>query len=161
MTPEAKSERRQLKLREAISVCENAEIAKIAGKPVANSLSLFDLLVLKSENNVRMFLSEIKELVERIREKTSTMLSVASNDDKLNDDVVDLNEEILCDVLALNSGFYKVNEVVYNEEPEAEERNCSENFELEEAIEPPLKVQRADNALEDGKDLRKIARIAC
>lgn len=152
VTPEAKSERRQLKLREAISVCESTEIAKIAGNPVANALSLFDLLLLKSGNNVRTFLSEIKELVERIREKTSTMLSVANNEDKLNDDVVDLNGELLCDVLALNSGFYRVNEAVCLEEPESEERNPSETFEIEGALEPPQKRQKTDGALEEGEE---------
>ncbi|XP_003424758.1 uncharacterized protein LOC100679300 isoform X2 [Nasonia vitripennis] len=151
VTPEAKSERRQLKLREAISVCENTEIAKIAGKPVANALSLFDLLLLKSGNNVRTFLSEIKELVERIREKTSTMLSIANNEDKLNENVVDLNGELLCDVLALNSGFYRVNEAVCSEEPETEERNPSETFEIEGEI-PPPKKQKTDGVLEEGKE---------
>lgn len=152
VTPEAKSERRQLKLREAMSVCESSEIAKIAGKPVADSLSLFDLLVLKSGNNVRTFLSEIKELVERIREKTGTMLSVANNEDKLNDDVVDLNGELLCDVLALNSGFYRVNEAVCLEEPEVEERNPSENFESETGHEPPIKRLKTESGLEEGEE---------
>ncbi|XP_011496928.1 PREDICTED: uncharacterized protein LOC105361448 isoform X2 [Ceratosolen solmsi marchali] len=152
VTPEAKSERRQMKLQEAISVCEGAEIAKIAGKPVVNSLSLFDLLILKSENNVRTFLTEIKELVERIREKTGTMLSAANNEDKLNDDVVDLNEELLCDVLALNSGFYRVNEALNIEEIDTEERNSNENFEMESSTEPPLKVQKSETVLEEAKD---------
>lgn len=118
---------------------------------MANALSLFDLLLLKSGNDVRTFLSEIKELVERIREKTGTMLSVANNEDKLNDDVVDLNGELLCDVLALNSGFYRVNEAVCLEEPETEERNPNESFEIEGGLEPPQKMQKINGALE-GKE---------
>jgi hypothetical protein len=138
-----------VKLQEAISVCEGSEIAKIAGKPVANSVSLFDLLVLKSENNVRTFLAEIREFVERVREKTGTMLSAANNEDKLNDDVVDLNEELLCDVLALNSGFYRVNESLNIEEMDTEERHSNENF--ESSVEPPLKVPKTETVLEEGK----------
>ena len=137
-----------MKLQEAISVCESREIAKIAGKPVVNSLSLFELLVLKSENNVRTFLSEIKELIEKVREKTNTMLSVANNQDKLNEDVVDLNEELLCDVLALNSGFYRVNETVCLDD--TEERHSSEHFEIEGKLEPPRKVLKTEG--EEGKE---------
>ncbi|XP_014205528.1 uncharacterized protein LOC106637311 isoform X2 [Copidosoma floridanum] len=138
-TPEAKSERRQLKLREAMSACESSEIAKVAAKPVVSSLSLFDLLILKSENNVRTFLSEIKQLVERVREKTSTMLTAVGNEN--DDQVVDLNEELLCDVLELNSGFYRVNEPLVTEEAETES-----------STEPPLKMQKTDDHFEEAKE---------
>lgn len=145
MTPEAKSERRQLKLREAIAVCESAEIAKIAGKPVASAISLFDLLCLKSDNDPRTFLSELRELVARVRDKAGTMLSATSGEDRDDDDVVDLNGELLCDVLALNSGFYRVCEPVCLPGEEGEEGQ-----EEEEASEPPLKMQKTEPELEEG-----------
>lgn len=144
VTPEAKSERRQIKLREAISVCEDLEIIKIAAKPVLNAQSLFDLLVLKSENNVRNFLGELKQLMDKIREKTKTMLTIINNDEETNKDLIDISEESLCDALGLNPGLYKIN----NEALKKVDTSICTTYENEE---PPLKRQKTDNS-EDGKE---------
>ncbi|XP_076752984.1 uncharacterized protein LOC143424658 isoform X2 [Xylocopa sonorina] len=144
VTPEAKSERRQIKLREAISVCEDLEIIKIAAKPVLNAQSLFDLLVLKSESNVRNFLDELKQLMEKIREKAGAMLTIANNDNESNKDLIDISEESLCDALGLNPGLYKIN----NEALKKVDTPICTTYENEE---PPLKLQKIDNS-EDGKE---------
>ncbi|XP_012276900.1 uncharacterized protein LOC105697810 [Orussus abietinus] len=134
VTPEAKSERRQTKLKEAISVCENVEIAKIAAKPVLGAQSLFELLVLKSESNVRTFLDELKELMHSVRKKAGVMLTLATDGERTNEDVIDLSEELLCDALGLNPGLYTINcAALRKSEP-------SLNGSLSE--EPPQKMQR-------------------
>ncbi|OAD62286.1 hypothetical protein WN48_06803 [Eufriesea mexicana] len=144
VTPEAKSERRQIKLQEAISVCEDLEIIKIAAKPVLNAQSLFDLLVLKSENNVRIFLDELKQLMDKIREKAGTILTVTNSDEESNKDLIDINEESLCDALGLNPGLYKIN----NEALKKVDTSICTTYENGE---PPLKLQKTDNS-EDAKD---------
>ncbi|XP_058808370.1 uncharacterized protein LOC131673977 [Phymastichus coffea] len=149
VTPEAKSERRQQKLQEAISVCEGSEIVKIAGKPVANSLSLYDLLLLKSDNNVHTFLSEIKEFIDRIREKSRSIFSPANHESTLTNDVIDLSEDALCETLNMRSGFYQVNETLSFEESET---NVGETFDIDNGMEPPLKRQKTDDILEEGKE---------
>ncbi|XP_017882060.1 uncharacterized protein LOC108626108 isoform X2 [Ceratina calcarata] len=145
VTPEAKSERRQIKLREAISVCEDLEIIKIAAKPVLNAQSLFDLLVLKSENNVRNFLDELKQLMDKVREKAGIILTVANSDEESSKDLIDIGEESLCDALGLNPGLYKIN----NEALKKIDNPIRTSYENGE--EPPLKLQKIDNS-EDGKD---------
>ncbi|XP_034190145.2 uncharacterized protein LOC117608725 [Osmia lignaria lignaria] len=144
VTPEAKSERRQIKLREAISVCEDLEIIKIAAKPVLNAQSLFDLLVLKSENNVRNFLDELKQLMDKIREKAGTMLTSTNSDEESNKDLIDISEESLCDALGLNPGLYKIN----NEALKKVETPICSTY---DSREPPHKLQKIDNS-EDGKE---------
>lgn len=144
VTPEAKSERRQIKLREAISVCEDFEIIKIAAKPVLDAQSLFDLLVLKSETNVRNFLDELKQLMDKIREKAGTMLTLANNDEESSKDLIDINEESLCDALGLNPGLYRIN----NEALKKVDTSICTSYENGE---PPLKLQKTDNS-EDGKE---------
>ncbi|XP_012257863.2 uncharacterized protein LOC105687081 [Athalia rosae] len=142
VTPEAKSERRQIKLKEAITVCENTEIINIAAKPVLNALSLYELLILKSENNVRNFLDELKKLMDKIREKAGNMLAVSCDDDGPNDDVIDLSEDLLCDSLGLNPGLYKINNSVFEKAPLVNLVNTDE---------PILKRQRVENS-EDTKE---------
>ncbi|XP_078039260.1 uncharacterized protein LOC144471257 [Augochlora pura] len=144
VTPEAKSERRQIKLREAISVCENLEIIKIAAKPVLNAQSLFDLLILKSENNVRNFLDELKILMGKIREKAGAMLTLANSDEESNKDLIDIGEESLCDVLGLNPGLYLINNDALKK---VESPVCS----TYENLEPPLKLQKTEHS-EDAKE---------
>ncbi|KAG7200314.1 hypothetical protein KM043_017778 [Ampulex compressa] len=144
VTPEAKSERRQVKLKEAISVCEDLEIIKIAAKPVLNAQSLFDLLVLKSDNNVRNFLVELKQLMDKIREKAGTMLTVASNNGELSTDLIDISEELLCDALGVNPGLYRIN----NEALMKVDASVGDSYNNEE---PPLKLQKTENS-EDGKE---------
>ncbi|XP_035734683.1 uncharacterized protein LOC118447189 [Vespa mandarinia] len=141
VTPEAKSERRKVKLREAISVCEDTEIIKIAAKPVLNAQSLYELLVLKSENNVRNFLQEVKQLMDKIREKVGEMLSLANTDKGSDKDLVDINEELLCDALGVNPGLYKINNDAlksYDEE--------TSNIYINE--EPPVKLRKTVNSEE-------------
>ncbi|XP_015601627.1 uncharacterized protein LOC107270815 [Cephus cinctus] len=142
VTPEAKSERRQVKLKEAISVCENLEIIKIAAKPVLNAKSLFELLILKSDNNVRTFLDELKELMNKIREKAGAMLTVVRDVDKPDKDVINLTEELLCDALGLNPGRYKINNGALKKEEETVTASIEE---------PPLKLQKVENS-EEGKE---------
>lgn len=138
VTPEAKSERRQVKLKEAISVCEDIEIINIAAKPVLNAQSLFDLLVLKSENNVRNFLQELKQLMDKIREKVGVMLSLANIDKGLDKDLIDINEELLCDALGVNPGLYKINN-------DALKHHSEETSNVYINEEPPLKLQKTAN----------------
>lgn len=142
ITPEAKSERRQVKLKEAISVCESQEIINIAAKPVLNAQSLFDLLVIKSNNNVRNLLGELKDFMEKIRERVGGMLSVASDEDKLTSDMIDLNEDLLCDALGLNPGLYRIGSQVL--------RNFNEPIDPTEG--PQSKRQKVDKAVEDSKE---------
>ncbi|XP_076661511.1 uncharacterized protein LOC143365321 [Halictus rubicundus] len=144
VTPEAKSERRQIKLREAISVCEDLEIIKIAAKPVLNAQSLFDLLILKSENNVRNFLNELKILMGKIREKAGVMLTLANSDKESNKDLIDISEESLCDVLGLNPGLYTIN----NDALKKVDTPACNTY---ESSEPPLKLQKTENS-EDAKE---------
>lgn len=150
VTPEAKSERRQVKLKEAISVCENPEIINIAAKPVLNAQSLFDLLVLKSDNNVRNFLSELQHLMKNIREQVGTMLSLAVDGDNDNGEVVNLNEESLCGALGLDPGLYKINNEAF--------RKTKESFTAEmmdtsvDEAEPPLKLKKT-HIVEDCKEI--------
>ncbi|CAK9816541.1 Zinc finger protein 839 [Anthophora plagiata] len=144
VTPEAKSERRQIKLREAISVCEDLEIIKIAAMPVLNAQSLFDLLVLKSENNVRNFLNELKQLMNTIREKAGAILTVANSGEESSKDLIDIGEESLCDALGLNPGVYKIN----NEALKKVDTPICSTYDNEE---PPLKLQKTDTS-EDGKE---------
>ncbi|XP_046749044.1 uncharacterized protein LOC124412890 [Diprion similis] len=145
VTPEAKSERRQIKLKEAITVCENTEIVNIAAKPVLNALSLYELLILKSENNVRNFLDELKKLMDKIREKAGTMLTVACDDSGPSDDVIDLSEDLLCDSLGLNPGLYRINNSVFEKTPVVTSINTVDTEE------PILKRQRVENS-EDVKE---------
>ncbi|XP_054014979.1 uncharacterized protein LOC128895953 [Hylaeus anthracinus] len=144
VTPEAKSERRQIKLREAISVCEDLEIIKIAAKPVLNAQSLFDLLVLKSENNVRNFLDELKKLMGKIREKVGSILTIANNTEESSKDLIDISEESLCDALGLNPGLYRINSDALKK-VDTTASNTYDNGE------PPLKLQKTDNS-EDAKE---------
>lgn len=144
VTPEAKSERRQIKLREAISVCEDLEITNIAAKPVLNAQSLFDLLVLKSENNVRNFLAELKQLMGKVREKAGTMLTIANGNDESNKDLIDISEESLCDALGLNPGLYRINNEGLKKVDTPVSTTCENG-------EPPLKIQKTDNC-EDVKE---------
>ncbi|XP_076182306.1 uncharacterized protein LOC143154244 isoform X1 [Ptiloglossa arizonensis] len=144
VTPEAKSERRQIKLREAISVCEDLEIIKIAAKPVLNAQSLFDLLVLKSENNVRNFLDELKKLMSKVREKAGNMLTIANSSEESNKDLIDISEESLCDALGLNPGLYRINSDALKK---VDTPACS----TYDTTEPPLKLQKTDNS-EDAKE---------
>ncbi|XP_043260708.1 uncharacterized protein LOC122402175 [Colletes gigas] len=144
VTPEAKSERRQIKLREAISVCEDLEIIKIAAKPVLNAQSLFDLLVLKSENNVRNFLDELKKLMGKIREKAGNILTIANNNEESNKDLIDISEESLCDALGLNPGVYRINSDALKK---VETPACS----TYDTGEPPFKLQKTDHS-EDTKE---------
>ncbi|XP_043283570.1 uncharacterized protein [Venturia canescens] len=142
VTPEAKSERRQSKLKEAISVCENLEIVKIAAKPVLNAQSMFDLLILKSDHNVRNFLTELKNLMNKIRQQVGTMLSTANEIDSDNYDLVNLDEDVLCDALGLDPGLYRINNEAFNKSEEIfDELNTS----IEE---PPMKLQKTHNSEE-------------
>ncbi|XP_015438466.1 PREDICTED: uncharacterized protein LOC107193517 isoform X2 [Dufourea novaeangliae] len=143
VTPEAKSERRQIKLREAISVCEDSEIIKIAAKPVLNAQSLFDLLVLKSENNVKNFLDELKILMGKIREKAGTMFAIANSGEE-SKDLIDISEESLCDALGLNPGLYRIDNDALKK-IDTPICNAYDNGE------PPLKLQKTHNS-EDTKD---------
>ncbi|XP_066581268.1 uncharacterized protein [Prorops nasuta] len=145
VTPEAKSERRQIKLKEAISVCENVEIIKIATKPVLNAQSLFDLLVSKSENNVRNFLNELKQLMNKVREKAGIMLTAANEEEEChNKNLIDISEELLCDALGLNPGIYKINNAAL--------RNTEESLPNEYSTDdPPLKMQKLTHS-EETKD---------
>ena len=99
---EQKTKGRRTTLRDSINACTTEEIAEVAGEKITSSMSVFDFIVKKSGNNVRSFLTELKELGESLCQKVSTMLSVANNEEKHNDDVVDLNDAVLCDILALN-----------------------------------------------------------
>ncbi|KAK2587890.1 hypothetical protein KPH14_003987 [Odynerus spinipes] len=141
VTPEAKSERRQVKLKEAISVCEDIEIIKIAAKPVLNAQSLFDLLVLKSENNVQNFLQELKQLMDKVREKVGAMLSLASIDKGTDKDLIDINDELLCDALGVNPGLYKINNDALQNHNEETSNVCINE-------EPPMKLQKIVNSEE-------------
>lgn len=139
VTPEAKSERRQSKLKEAISVCENLEIIKIAAKPVLNAQSIFDLLILKSDHNVRNFLSELKNLMNNIRQQVGTMLSTVNEIEADNYDLVNINEDILCDALGLDPGLYRINNEAFKKSEEIfDELNTSNE-------EPPMKLQKTLN----------------
>lgn len=123
-------------------MCENVEIINIAAKPVLNALSLYELLILKSENNVRNFLDELKKLMDKIREKAGNMLAVACDDDGPSDDVIDLSEDLLCDSLGLNPGLYRINNSVFDKTPIVNSITTEE---------PILKRQRVENS-EDGKE---------
>ncbi|XP_043490114.1 uncharacterized protein LOC122516402 isoform X2 [Polistes fuscatus] len=138
VTPEAKSERRKVKLREAISVCEDIEIIKIAAKPVLNAQSLYELLVLKSENNVRNFLQEVKQLMDKIREKAGEMLSLVNNDKESDEDLIDIKEELLCNALGVNPGLYKINNDALSHDEETSYINQ----------EPPAKIMKIANCEE-------------
>ncbi|XP_014615816.1 PREDICTED: uncharacterized protein LOC106793430 isoform X1 [Polistes canadensis] len=141
VTPEAKSERRKVKLREAISVCEDIEIIKIAAKPVLNAQSLYELLVLKSENNVKNFVQEVKQLMDKIREKAREMLSLVKNDKKSDEDLIDIKEELLCNALGVNPGLYKINNDALSHNEETSYLNQ----------EPPAKIMKISNC-EESKD---------
>lgn len=146
VTPEAKSERRQVKLKEALAVCENVEIIKIAAKPVLNAQSLFDLLMLKSDYDVKTFLNELKILMSKIREKTSIMLTIVDNDEKQSKDLIEINEELLCDALGINPGLYRMN----NEALKNIELPISSNYKNNVTEQPPLKIQKTN--IEDRKE---------
>ncbi|KAK0163186.1 hypothetical protein PV327_006894 [Microctonus hyperodae] len=113
ITPEAKSERRQLKLKDALSACDNEEIIKIAAKPVLNAQSLFDLMVMKSNNCLKTFLNELKLLVNKTREQVNAMLSPVNNNDKYGN-TVKLDDKLLGDTLNLTTGLYYIKDDVFN-----------------------------------------------
>ncbi|XP_015172909.1 PREDICTED: uncharacterized protein LOC107064591 [Polistes dominula] len=138
VTPEAKSERRKVKLKEAISVCEDTEIINIAAKPVLNAQSLYDLLVLKSDNNVRNFVQEVKQLMDKIREKAGEMLSLVNNDKESDENLIDIKEELLCNALGINPGLYKINNDALNHDEETSYLNQ----------EPPAKIMKMSNCEE-------------
>ncbi|XP_011310950.1 uncharacterized protein [Fopius arisanus] len=142
-TPEAKSERRQTKLREALSVCDSGEISKIAAKPVLNAQSLFDLMAIKSDNNVKLFLTELKVFMEKIREQAGIMLSPVVDGDK-EQNLIELRDELLCDALGLVPGLYSVNDDVFKK-PEP-----YHNLDMAVPEEPPLKLQKLRN--DEGKE---------
>ncbi|XP_046383056.1 uncharacterized protein LOC124153751 [Ischnura elegans] len=53
MTPEARSERRLAKLRELVGTCEPREVVEVAGSIVADSLTSWELLLLRAEGSHR------------------------------------------------------------------------------------------------------------
>ena len=83
-------------------------------------MSVLDFIVKKSGNNVRSFFKELKELGESLRQEVSTVLLVANNEVTHIDDVIVLNDKVLCDILSLNSGFYKINKL-FGEETKTDE----------------------------------------
>ncbi|XP_063993935.1 uncharacterized protein LOC135171380 [Diachasmimorpha longicaudata] len=141
VTPEAKSERRQAKLREALSVCDSGEISKIAAKPVLNAQSLYDLMAVKSDNNVKVFLTELKVFMEKIREQAGLMLSPMMTKGK-DQNLIELRDELLCDALGLVPGVYSVNDEVFKKPEPYHDATISE--------EPPLKLQKLRN--DEGKE---------
>ncbi|XP_015118720.1 uncharacterized protein LOC107042250 [Diachasma alloeum] len=141
VTPEAKSERRQAKLREALSVCDSGEISKIAAKPVLNAQSLYDLMAVKSDNNVKIFLNELKVFMEKIREQAGVMLSPIIDKEK-ESNLIELRDELLCDALGLVPGVYSVNEEVFKKPEPYHDATVPE--------EPPLKLQKLRN--DEGKE---------
>lgn len=150
-TPEEKSARRQEKLKNAIAVCEKNEISNIAAKPVLNSMSLFDLIIMKSENNVMNFMHILKDLMNNIREKATIMLTPPTNDDERNNSM-DLNDDLLCDALGLNPGLYKINNNCFHQENSNNDVNeLSIKKAKIENIEHHLE-ERASSGFSDGSD---------
>ncbi|XP_034938730.1 uncharacterized protein [Chelonus insularis] len=137
ITPEAKSERRQIKLKEALSACDSGEILKIAAKPVLNAQSLFDLMMLKSESCLKTFLNELKTLVEKAREQVSAILT-PTNDEEKEEDVLQLDDDLLCNTLGLAPGVYNVNSEVFKKSSEI----YNTSFTATTVDEPPLKLQK-------------------
>ena len=131
-TPEQKAKRRRITLRNSLNACTTEEIDEVAGEKITSSMSVFDFIVKKSGNNVRSLLTELKKLGESLRQKVSTMLPVANNEEK-HEDVVDLNDKVLCDILALNSGFYKIEKPFWEETKtdEGQERKLTETSEVD------------------------------
>ncbi|CAG5096051.1 Similar to ZNF839: Zinc finger protein 839 (Homo sapiens) [Cotesia congregata] len=146
ITPEAKSERRQIKLKEALVACDTEEILKIAAKPVLNAQSLFDLMVIKSDNCLKTFLSELKTLVDTARERVSTMLSPENDDEDKDEHVLELNDDLLCDTLGLVPGYYNVNEEIFK----SSNQFYNTSFTTSTDEEPPSKLSKIDN--DDGKE---------
>ncbi|KAK0158607.1 hypothetical protein PV328_009586 [Microctonus aethiopoides] len=159
ITPEAKSERRQLKLKDALSACDNEEIIKIAAKPVLNAQSLFDLMVLKSNNCLKTFLNELSLLVNKTREQVNVMLSPVNNNDKYSN-TVKLDDKLLCDTLNLAAGLYYVKDDVFNKSTDFYNTSMTTTSPLSSSIsssssspssieEPPMKVLKVND---DGKE---------
>ncbi|XP_008561219.2 uncharacterized protein LOC103581025 [Microplitis demolitor] len=146
ITPEAKSERRQIKLQEALAACDSKEILKIAAKPVLNAQSLFDLMVIKSDNCLKTFLSELKGLVDTARERVSAMLSPENDDEDKDEHVLELNDDLLCDTLGLAPGYYNVNDEIFKNS----NHFYNTSFTTSTDDEPPAKVPKIDN--DDGKE---------
>lgn len=156
-TPEEKSARRQEKLKNAIAVCEKNEVCNIAAKPVLNAMSLFDLMILKSENNAMNFMRELKDLMSNVRERASGMLTIATDEERNNTDIMDLNDDLLCDALGVNPGLYRISNHVFGKEEEEEETIAEqtplkkakiENIEEEHQLE-----ERASSGFSDGSDI--------
>lgn len=115
-TPEAKSERRQKKLQEAISVCDNTEIINNAAIPVLNAKSLFDLIQIKTSNNVRMMIDELKILINDFKNNSSLMLTQLNDEqvnNEVNDDIIDIHDELLCSILDLSPNSYLIKSQVF------------------------------------------------
>lgn len=159
-TPEEKSARRQEKLKNAIAVCEKNEICNIAAKPVLNALSLFDLMVLKSENNVMNFMRILKDLMNNVRERASSMLTTPNEDERNTPDIMDLNDDLLCDALGLNPGLYKINNVFARKESNIEDEPPLKKAKIESLEEELLHhhhhhhlEERASSGFSDGSDI--------
>lgn len=116
VTPEAKSERRQMKLKEAISVCENSEITKIAAKPVLNAQSLFNLLVLKSENSMENFISELQTLLDDIRTNVGGVLSAETEKGKSCSESFEIADKQVCSILDIDPGLYSLKENIFDQD---------------------------------------------
>ena len=135
-TPHEKSLRRQEKLREAIAICrreDENEVITVAAKPVVELLPLYDLMMLKAENNTAKFLKELKGFLNTVREKSQNFVAAVSEEDKSNSEINFLEDPVICEILGLNPGEFKINVNTFAKE------------EINGNKEPPMKKIKMEN----------------
>lgn len=125
MTPEARSERRKIKLREALGPCEAKELSEVAGPAVAGVMSLWELLLLRVETvrteeslmatlceELRALLEKVQAVASEVLQPIDTSTENPSSDDptskKIKEEHMELQDELLCHALGLPSGVYHI-----------------------------------------------------
>ncbi|XP_071441406.1 uncharacterized protein [Hetaerina americana] len=79
MTPEARSERRLAKLRELVGTCEPKEVIEVAGSIVADSLTSWEMLLLRAEGSHRSGISTSTAHIGTVCQELRSLLKEASN----------------------------------------------------------------------------------
>ncbi|KAK7863285.1 hypothetical protein R5R35_005329 [Gryllus longicercus] len=155
-TPEARSERRKVKLREALATCEAAELSEVAGPAVAGVMSLWELLLLRvesvrtEESLMATLCEELRALLEKVQSVAGEVLQPAQCEEiSTKEEQLELQDEILCNALGLPCGKYQI------VDDHLLTRRAQSGFDMK--VEPPLKRLKCDES--DIKDEPKLEEI--
>ena len=152
-TPEEKSARRQANLQKALSDCNEAEISKIVTKPVLESKSLFELMLIKSKSAENV-LEVLNNFIKDAREKLIPELRRTSDEVRGSEGIVDSTQQLVCDALGLSPGVYKINKnFLCGEDLSEKEEPVTKKFKVDsEGEEQNLMEHRTSSGFSEGSD---------